>query len=207
LVELRPTLDSLPISHLLIGYAIASRLAYVAGIGYLLRQQERRQLFTRHTGVEAGFARFRRLASTILTNDGLAFVAACLVTRETLPGSIPLLARVAAAVLLVATGITIKASAARRLGVAGYYWKDFFDPDTAPAPAHDGVYRLFKNPMYTIGYAHLYGFALLLGSWPGLALAVFNQVAILVFNAVVETPHFERIGTGEFRQFRDYIDG
>ena len=56
----------------ILGYHIASRLAYVIGVGLALRRQERHQVFTRNGGVEAGFRRFRRIAATLMNNDALS---------------------------------------------------------------------------------------------------------------------------------------
>jgi hypothetical protein len=50
--------------------------------------------------------------------------------------------------------------------------------------------------MYTVGYLHAYGFALMCGSLWGLAAAVFDQAAILVFQHFVERPHVARLFAG-----------
>ena len=51
------------------GFHLASRMAYVVWVGRALHQQDQYQRFTRDGGIEAGFQRFRRTASTI-TSDG-----------------------------------------------------------------------------------------------------------------------------------------
>jgi hypothetical protein len=43
--------------------------------------------------------------------------------------------------------------------------------------------------MYTVGNLQLWGLALGVASIPGLGAALFDHVAILVFNHVVEQPH------------------
>ena len=50
--------------------------------------------------------------------------------------------------------------------------------------------------MYTVGYAHAYGFALLLSSWPGLAGAAFAQLGITLVAVLVERPHGRRFARG-----------
>ncbi len=50
--------------------------------------------------------------------------------------------------------------------------------------------------MYTVGYLQVYGLALLAGSLPGLAAALFDQAAILTFYRAVEKPHFDRSVAG-----------
>jgi protein-S-isoprenylcysteine O-methyltransferase Ste14 len=173
------------------GYHIASRLAYVVGVGVALTRQDRDQIFTRRGGVEAGFRRFRRMASTLMNNDGVSFVLLCIVTRHTMRLAPGLL--LPAGVLLVLVGVSTKLWAAARLGAAAYYWHNFFSPGEVIAPDPPGPYRFLKNPMYTVGNLHMYGVALVLGSLPGLLAAAFDQAAILVFHSWVEKPHFDAL--------------
>ena len=161
-------------------------------MGWALRQEERRQLFSRGRGAEAGFLRFRRIASTVMNVDALTFVALCLVTRGTL-GDVAPLARVVPGIVLVVAGIGIKLWAARILGAPAYYWYDFFVPASARLPDPPGPYRYLDNPMYTVGYLHAWGFALICGSAWGLGAAAFDQAAILAFHHLVERPHVERL--------------
>lgn len=176
-----------------IGYFVASRLAYVLGVGTALLLQKRRQRFTRLLGVAGGFARFRTLAATIMNNDAVAFVVMCWFTRGTLP--LPVVRWVAVALGLagIACGIGIKLWARSGVGPTGYYWYDFFDPGAKAPAVPQGPYRYLNNPMYTVGYLHAYGFALLVASLPGLILAAFAQLAILGFFLVVERPHFKAL--------------
>lgn len=175
---------------LAIAYHAASRLAYVIGVGVALTRQDRHQVFTRRDGIEAGFRRFRRFASLVMNNDAVSFVLLCLVTRQTLPWGYPSLTLAGTGLLFIVLGISVKLWAAARLGPGAYYWHNFFVPVT-PAPLDPpGPYRYLENPMYTVGYLHAYGFALLVGSGTGLIAAAFDQVAILVFHQCVEKPHF-----------------
>jgi protein-S-isoprenylcysteine O-methyltransferase Ste14 len=176
-----------------ITYHLASRLAYVIGVGVALTQQDRRQAFTRLHGVEPGFRRFRRLAAILMNNDAVSFVLLCLVTRETIPSGLPVLVLPGVGLLCIFIGIATKLWAAARIGRSAYYWHNFFVP-VSPVPLDPpGPYRYLKNPMYTVGYLHAYGFAMLVGSSAGLMLAAFDQLAILVFLAMVEKPHFARL--------------
>ena len=177
---------------LLLGYHLASRLAYVVGVGVALTRQDRHQVFTRRDGVEAGFRRFRRLAAIVMNNDAVSFILLCIVTRSTLHVALPRMVLVATGVIFVLIGVTLKLWAATLVGSANYYWRNFFAPDDFVA-VPSGPYRWFKNPMYTLGYLPTYGLALVLGSWPGLCAAAFDHVGILVFYHWVEKPHFEQI--------------
>lgn len=177
-----------------LGYAIASRLGYVGYVGLALRREERSRFFTRRDGPEAGFRRFRRVASRVMTNDGVAFVAACVLGWGTLPlgGAMERVLAAAAGVVLVAIGVGTKLWARATLGAEAYYWVNFFSDAPEVIPARTGPYRFLKNPMYTVGYLHTYGLALVTASVPGLIAALFDQAAILVFFRLVEKPHFER---------------
>lgn len=183
---------------LALSYQVASRLAYVLGVGILLTRQHRHQVFTRRDGVEAGFRRFRRIAALLMNNDVVALLVLCIVTRDTIvAGPSPAVLRVTGA-LFVIVGLLVKFAAARRLGAPSYYWHNFFAPDQAQ-PLFSGPYRYLKNPMYTVGYLPAYGVALLCGSWIGLLAAAFDQVAILTFYFLVEKPHFELLTNGVTR--------
>lgn len=175
-----------------LGYQMASRLAYVGYVGVALRREERRGHFTRHDGVEAGFRRFRRAASRLMTNDGVSFVVACLLGRGTLPAVVPRAAAIAGGTALVLLGIGTKLWARATIGARAYYWHNFFTESAGITPARTGPYRFLGNPMYTVGYLHTYGLALVTGSLPGLLAALFDQIAILVFYRLVEHPHFEK---------------
>lgn len=176
---------------LTIAYYLASRLAYVIWVGSALTRQRHRQVFTRDDGVAAGFQRFRRRASRLMTNDAASFVLLCLATRQSLHTGIPRRITLAVSGLLIVVGIGTKVWAANTLGSKAYYWYNFFSSDRSAPLDPPGPYRYLKNPMYTVGYLQAYGLALALGSLPGLAAALFAQVAILAFHHVVEKPHYE----------------
>jgi protein-S-isoprenylcysteine O-methyltransferase Ste14 len=171
-------------------YHILSRLAYVIWVGRALYQQDRYQRFTRVAGGEAGFLRFRRIASRILNNDGVSFVVLVLVTRDTLRLDLPRGVVIATGVLLAMTGVGIKLWAAASLGSKAYYWHNFFVPAPPPSGPAPGPYRYISNPMYTLGYLQTYGLALMFGSLPALIASAFDQAAVLVFNHLVERPHY-----------------
>ena len=178
------------------GYHLASRLAYVIGVGVALKKQQRHQFFTRRDGNERGFRRFRRIAATLMNNDGVSFVILCVLTQETMrPAAAPNLLLVGGA-FLVAVGVSTKLWAAQALGSASYYWHNFFARGGPTAPHPAGPYRFLRNPMYTVGYLQAYGLALILSSAPGLIAAAFDQAAILAFYYLVEKPHFDLITKG-----------
>ncbi len=177
----------------ILAYHIASRLAYVLYAGFALKQQDQVGHFTRRYGAEEGFRRFRRVVSSLMYNDGVSFVLLCLVTRNTLELAWPRAWTIMAGAVLVVLGSSVKLWATATLGAKAYYWHSFFVPADGVASVTSGPYRFLKNPMYTVGYLQAYGLALVTGSVPGLAAALFDQAAILAFHRWVEKPHFERL--------------
>jgi len=168
-------------------YHALSRLAYVGTVGVLLRRRSLRGGPARRR--EREFLGFRRTAAALMANDAACFAALALVSAGSFRPALPIPAVIAAAAALVALGIGVKVWAARTLPPGAYYWRDFFVPP-GPGPARaTGPYRFFADPMYGVGYAHAYGLALGLLSWPGLVAALFDQSAILAFHALVERPH------------------
>jgi protein-S-isoprenylcysteine O-methyltransferase Ste14 len=174
-----------------LGYAIASRIAYVLYVGLALRRQERSRHFTRRSGTDASYRRFKREASLLMTNDAVGLVAACVLGWHTLPGELPRGVMVVSGTILVIVGIVTKLWAKATLGGDAYYWANFFMDTPSVIPARAGPYRFFRNPMYTVGYLHTYGLALMTASLPGLIAALFDQAAILTFYLLVEKPHFD----------------
>jgi protein-S-isoprenylcysteine O-methyltransferase Ste14 len=177
-------------------YHLASRLLYVIAIGVALKRQEETGYFTRRYGVERGFRRFRNAAAAIMFNDGLSFIALCLVSAHTLPVGLPRSVAIPVGVLLIIVGVATKLWAGATLGNKAYYWHNFFASGGRVVPSSMGPYRYLKNPMYTVGYLPTYGLAILTGSLHGLVAALFDQVAILAFYRWVEKPHFERYSGG-----------
>jgi protein-S-isoprenylcysteine O-methyltransferase Ste14 len=174
-------------------YAILSRMAYVLFVGTVLRREERTGMYTARFGRAEAFRRFRRTAALVMNHDALAFILLCVVTRNTwkLPVAAGVTFAIGAALCII--GLGIKFWAARTLGSNAYYWHNFFDPDEAGGPVATGPYRFISSPMYTVGYLPTYGLALMVRSFPGLIVAGFLQVAILIFYVVIEKPHFRRL--------------
>lgn len=174
-------------------YAILSRMAYVLYVGGVLRREDRDHRYTQRFGRAGAFRRFRRTAALIMNQDAFAFVLLCVVTRNTWRPPLAPAVSLALGAALAVIGLGTKLWAARTLGSDAYYWHNFFDPEMAIGPVSTGPYRFISSPMYTVGYLHTYGLALMLRSLPGLIASVFCQAAILVFYFVIEKPHFERL--------------
>lgn len=178
---------------LALAYHVASRLAYVLYIGVALRRQDRTGFYARRYGAEDGFRRFRRMAATVMNNDGVSFVALCLVTWNSPAIGLDRGWEVGVGLLLIFTGVATKLWAGATLGWDAYYWRNFFTPPARLVPNTRGPYRFLWNPMYTVGYFHLYGLALVAESKLALVAALFDQAAILAFYWWVERPHLDRL--------------
>jgi protein-S-isoprenylcysteine O-methyltransferase Ste14 len=178
---------------LALAYHVASRLAYVLYVGITLRRQDRAGIYGQRYGPEAGFRRFRRIAATVMNNDAVSFVVLCVVAWNSPPIGLPRGWEVGVGLFLIFTGVAIKLWAGATLGWDAYYWRNFFTPPARLVPNTTGPYRFLWNPMYTVGYFHLYGLALVAGSQLALLAALFDQVAILAFYWWVERPHLDRL--------------
>ena len=185
-----------------LAYHFAARLAYVLYIGLALRREERTGYLAERHGPEGAFRRFRRMAAILMYNDATSFVVLCVASGGTLGDGLPRVPVLAVGALLVIVGTVIKLWAAATLGAGPYYWRDFFVADDWKGPSTAGPYRYMRNPMYTVGYLQTYGFALVTRSWPGLAVALIDHIAILLFYRLVEKPHFERTARGVVRPER-----
>ena len=182
-----------PTAWIVFAYAILSRMAYVLFVGWTLRREEREQFYATRYGPVDAFRVFRRRAAWAMNHDGFAFIVLCVVTRNSWSLPFSTLATFAVGAVLVFLGAGTKIWAARTLGSDAYHWHNFFDPEEAVGPVSSGPYRFIKSPMYTIGYLHTYGLAVMLRSFPGIIAAVFSQAAILAFFFIVERPHFHRL--------------
>lgn len=183
---------------IVISFHLASRLAYVIGVGIALTLQDKHQRLTRNAGPHEAFRKFRRVAAWLMTTDCVSFVFLCVMTPFTLHTPIHSSALVVAGVALVVIGVWMKTWAAIRIGWEACYWHNFFFPGECPTLDPPGPYRFLKNPMYTLGYAYTYGLALIFGSLPGLIFALFDQAAILAFYHRVEKPHWESIAEAAY---------
>jgi protein-S-isoprenylcysteine O-methyltransferase Ste14 len=132
--------------------------------------------------------KFKKIASYILTLEGLSFVFVCILTKGSI--ILPSAGVRFVAIALIILGISAKVSARRAIGEEGYYWQNFFVPDrhSEKRQVRKGFYRVFDHPMYGVGYAHLFGFALLMQSYEGLVLAGFNWFMIWAFYLLYEKP-------------------
>src|SRR5438445_12609165 len=182
-----------------LAYHLAARLAYVLYIGRALRRGDRTAYLAPRRGRAGAFRRFRRMAAILMYNDATSFVVLCLASWGSLSDGLPRVPLLVVGAVLVIVGTVIKLWAAATLGGGPYYWRNFFVPDDWRGPSTAGPYRYLRNPMYTVGYLQTYGFALVTRSWPVLAAALIDHVAIPLFYQLVEQPPFDKVARGAAR--------
>ena len=145
---------------------------------------------------------FRLIATTVLDLDVVAFL--CVVYRELMEFTeqdncdvvdlfcIPSYIVWPVGLILIATSLYGKLSAHHTLGHYAWFWGDFFFR-VSGSLVFDGIFELFPHPMYTAGYAWMYGFALIARSYALCALVLASHLCQMGFLSFVETPHIEKI--------------
>lgn len=93
---------------------------------------------------------------------------------------------------LAAFAAWAKRDAYRVIKDYAWYWGDFFFT-VKQSLTFDRVFSLTPHPMYTIGYAFMYGFALLARSYTLLYVGLFGHVCQFIFLQLVENPHIDKI--------------
>ncbi|KAL8790863.1 MAG: hypothetical protein Q9195_006188 [Heterodermia aff. obscurata] len=136
---------------------------------------------------------FRRLADLVLMSDFTSyclFAAAC--------GGPPLhenplltWLRWIVGLSLIGINVWVKLDA-HRVVRENWYWADFFFVIEQEMEC-TGIFRWFKDPMYTVGYIGYYGISLMAGSYRVLIVSLAAHAAQMAFLRWVEEPHFEKI--------------
>lgn len=139
---------------------------------------------------------FHRKISFLQTLDGLVFVGACVVSRNTYHVTVSPWWPIGIGMFMIIVGVATKLWAVSYLGTGSYTWKDFFVPEKQFSPCRLGPYRWIRDPMYTIGYLQTYGTAFVFLSWPGLLLSVFMQTTMLILSDTIEKRHLSRLIVG-----------
>jgi protein-S-isoprenylcysteine O-methyltransferase Ste14 len=169
-----------------------SRLAYVLFLSATIRRVDAHPPANAEES-DRQFRTFSGRVALLMNNDGTALLAVCLCTIGTIPSVQPPWVFIAVGAFLFVLGVAVKTWATRSLGAHAYLWKDIFFPAESDRPSRRGPYLFMDSPMYTLGYAHAYGLALILMSAHGVAAAAFAHFAILLMNEWVEKPHVRRV--------------
>jgi len=105
----------------------------------------------------------------------------------------------ALALFLTAVSIYGKAASHKIIGHYAWFWGDFF----FRLDQHlkfDGIFDIFPHPMYTVGYAWMYGLSLATGSYEVFALAMGSHISQMAFLCYVENPHIDKTYGVEFKK-------
>jgi phosphatidylethanolamine N-methyltransferase len=136
---------------------------------------------------------FRMVVNIILANDlssYLALVLVCWEKPDFLGSPVDGLGY-AVGLGLIVFGLWSKADAHRVIGDYAWYWGDFFfllDKHLV----FDGIFQMFPHPMYTVGYAFMYGFPLIAKSYTVFFMSLFGHLCQFAFLAAVENPHIDK---------------
>ena len=174
-----------------IAWFAVSRITYIGFAAVSLKRAPRPEDAMPLDVREKSWRRFRDRASWLMDNDAVALCTLIVATRGTFDVGMPWWVAIVSGVGLCIVGISVKLWAGAHLPEGSYHWRNFFVHEETTFSA-SGPYKLFANPMYTLGYAHAYGVALAWLSFPGLLASAFAQATILALNALIEQPHFRR---------------
>jgi phosphatidylethanolamine N-methyltransferase len=103
--------------------------------------------------------------------------------------------------ILIFSGLHGKLLSHQIIGYYAWFWGDFFFKIDKTLK-FDGIFEVFPHPMYTVGYAWMYGGALWSGSLQVLGLTMFSHLAQMGFLMYVENPHIQRTYGVEFEEKR-----
>jgi phosphatidylethanolamine N-methyltransferase len=101
------------------------------------------------------------------------------------------------AFLLIGSSLYAKVLSHKVIGYYAWFWGDFFFRIDKKL-TFDGIFNMFPHPMYTVGYAWMYGMSMLAGSFQVLGLTMFSHCLQIGFLAYCEEPHIVRTYGVEF---------
>ena len=135
---------------------------------------------------------FRTVVNIVLANDLVSYFVLVLVCWEKPDMTNPLdVIGYAIGLGLIVFALWSKADAHRVIGDYAWYWGDFFfllDKHLV----FDGIFQMFPHPMYTVGYAFMYGFPLMAKSYTVFYMSLFGHLCQLAFLVAVENPHIDK---------------
>ena len=101
------------------------------------------------------------------------------------------------ALLLIGSSLYAKVLSHEVIGYYAWFWGDFFFRIDKKL-TFDGIFNVFPHPMYTVGYAWMYGMSIIAGSFQVLGLTMLSHCLQLGFLAYCEEPHIARTYGVEF---------
>ncbi|KAF2083140.1 phosphatidylethanolamine N-methyltransferase [Saccharata proteae CBS 121410] len=191
---------------LFVAHAVAWRLWYNLGIGFILDRQSNKKKWTRHfikygESTEEAWRQWKGLYHLSMTMCHASFIAAAWKMYALPPDweyGLALLRHVFGAAL-VALQIWTAVSIYESLGEFGWFYGDFFF-DFAPKLTYSGIYRFLNNPERFLGLAGIWGFAIITWSKAIFLLALLSHILTLFHIQLIERPHMQKLYGQSLRQ-------
>lgn len=135
---------------------------------------------------------FRQIENVVLANDLVSYCVLSVVCWERMSLSSPVdICCFVFGCASIAFALWSKSDAHRVIGDFAWYWGDFFFL-LDKSLTFDGIFQMFPHPMYTVGYAFMYGVPVMTKSYTLFYMSVFGHLCQLAFLAFVENPHIDR---------------
>jgi phosphatidylethanolamine N-methyltransferase len=184
---------------LFVANALAWRVWYSVGLGFILNRQSNRKMWTRHfvkfgDSIEEAWRQWKGLYHLSMGMCHAGFIAAAWKLYSLPPDwshGLVLLKHVIGAGM-VALQVWTAVSIYESLGEFGWFFGDFFF-DHAPKLTYSGIYRYLNNPERFIGLAGIWGAVLITGSATMFFLALLSHLLTLAFIQFIERPHMQKL--------------
>lgn len=179
--------------------ALAWRLWYNLGLGFILDRQSKKKNWTRHfvkygESTEEAWRQWKGVYHVSMTMCYTSFLCAAWKMYYLPPDwtyGMALLRHVLG-FALVALQLWTIVSVFESLGEFGWFYGDFFF-DHAPKLNYSGIYRFLNNPERVIGLAGIWGVAIITWSKAIFFLAMLSHVLTLAFIQFIERPHMQKL--------------
>ncbi|KAF1944310.1 phosphatidylethanolamine N-methyltransferas-like protein [Clathrospora elynae] len=180
--------------------ALAWRLWYTLGLGYILDRQSKKKNWTRHfikygDTKEEAWRQWKSLYHLSMTMCHASLAAAAWKMYSLPPDwfyGLTLLRHVLG-IGMIALQLWVAMSIYESLGEFGWFCGDFFYDPPSKNLTYSGIYRFLNNPERVLGLAGVWGVALITWNAPIFYLAATAHILNLAFLQFVEKPHMHSL--------------
>ena len=179
--------------------AVAWRLWYSLGLGFILDRQSKKKNWTRHfvkygESTEEAWRQWKGVYHVSMSMCYSSFLCAAWKMYYLPPDWTYGMAALRHVVgfALVALHLWTVMSIYESLGEFGWFYGDFFF-DHSPKLTYSGIYRFLNNPERVIGLAGLWGVAVITWSKAIFFVALLSHILTLAFINFVERPHMQKL--------------